>query len=153
MGKTVFPILYTLHLESQPNHCFLMQVTSPSTTFSGALPSSVLWCCCWVKGHHHRCGSGGYRGKNPFGTRRMPATTKSSEAAHLLQVRWSPLQKPEVRTLDLEIWIGSPWIMCMLLYCLLNRDLKNMLAMLSHCTLVTLWLFHLRWLDTNYWRD
>ena len=22
MGKTVFPILYTLHLESQPNHCF-----------------------------------------------------------------------------------------------------------------------------------
>ena len=29
-GKTVFPILYTLHLESQPNHCFLTQVTPPS---------------------------------------------------------------------------------------------------------------------------
>ena len=41
-----FPILYTLHLESQPNHCFITHVTSPSTTFSDALPSSVLWCCC-----------------------------------------------------------------------------------------------------------
>ena len=28
MGKTVFSILYTLHLESQPNHILLMKVTT-----------------------------------------------------------------------------------------------------------------------------